>query len=334
MQRICNWLHIYSRSHIHLADGRLRGRVSTPSSAGVICAFLSYLAGLLATAAAPLPKITPTEVVATAPASAWRTIPAEDLLVMTLDGGARVVIQLAPAFAPVHVANIRKFAAANYWHGAAVYRVQDNYVAQWGINEAKRALSAGAVAKPPAEYVRSARGLAITPLGSPDPYARSAGFWRGWPVALYSDGTASLTHCYGTVGVGRDMHPDTGTGGELYAIIGHATRQLDRNIAIVGRVVSGIEHLSRFAARDRDDGLLQGRPRRQADRRHDPRLGAARRASARRSNISTPPARPSRATCRYEKTATTISIALRLAGSICATSRCRSGRHPDVELQA
>ena len=77
---------------------------------------------------------------------------------MTLDGGARVVIQLAPAFAPVHVANIRKFAAANYWRGAAVYRVQDNYVAQWGINEAKRALSAGAVAKPPAEYVRSARG--------------------------------------------------------------------------------------------------------------------------------------------------------------------------------
>ena len=40
------------------------------------------------------------------------------------------------------------------------------------------------------------------------------------------------------------MHPDTGTGGELYAIIGHATRQLDRNIAIVGRVVSGIEHLA------------------------------------------------------------------------------------------
>ncbi len=196
------------------------------------------------TAAAPPKKLVPNDVIAAAPASAWRAIPAEDLLVMTLEGGGRVVIQLAPAFAPVHVANIRKFAAANYWQGAAVYRVQDNYVAQWGINEAKRALSAGAVAKPPAEYVRSARGLAITPLGSPDPYARSAGFWRGWPVALYRDGTASLTHCYGTVGVGRDMHPDTGTGGELYAIIGHATRQLDRNIAIVGRVVSGIEQLS------------------------------------------------------------------------------------------
>ena len=206
---------------------------------------LAAVALLLAlTAAAPPKKLTPTDAVNAAPAGAWRTIPAEDLLVMTLDGGARVIIQLAPAFAPVHVANIRKFAAANYWQGAAVYRVQDNYVAQWGINEAKRALSAGAVAKPPAEYTRPARGLAVTPLGSPDPYAHRVGFANGWPVALYKDGSASLTHCYGTVGVGRDLHPDTGTGGELYAAIGHAPRQLDRNIAIVGRVISGIEHLS------------------------------------------------------------------------------------------
>ena len=195
-------------------------------------------------AAAPPKKPTPTDIVAAAPATAWQTIAAEDLLVMSLEGGGRVVIQLAPAFAPVHVANIRKFAGANYWQGAAVYRVQDNYVAQWGINEAKRALSAGAVANPPAEYVRSARGLAVTPLGSPDAFARSVGFWRGWPVALFKDGSASLTHCYGAVGVGRDLHPDTGTGGELYAIIGHAPRQLDRNIAIVGRVVAGIEQLS------------------------------------------------------------------------------------------
>jgi peptidylprolyl isomerase len=67
----------------------------------------------------------------------------------------------------------------------------------------------------------------------------------GWPVA-YSPkaGWADLTHCYGTVGVGRDLSPDTGTGGELYAVIGHGPRQLDRNIAIVGRVVEGIDRLS------------------------------------------------------------------------------------------
>ena len=40
------------------------------------------------------------------------------------------------------------------------------------------------------------------------------------------------------------MSPDTGTGGELYAIIGQPTRHMDRNIAVVGRVIEGIERLS------------------------------------------------------------------------------------------
>jgi peptidylprolyl isomerase len=40
------------------------------------------------------------------------------------------------------------------------------------------------------------------------------------------------------------MPPDTGTGAELYTVIGHAPRHLDRNIALVGRVIAGIEHLS------------------------------------------------------------------------------------------
>jgi peptidylprolyl isomerase len=40
------------------------------------------------------------------------------------------------------------------------------------------------------------------------------------------------------------LSPDTGTGGELYAVIGHAPRQLDRVIAVVGRVVEGIDRLS------------------------------------------------------------------------------------------
>ena len=54
-----------------------------------------------------------------------------------------------------------------------------------------------------------------------------------WPV-----------HCYGMVGVGRHYSPDTGSGAELYTVIGHAPRQLDRNIALVGRVIEGMEHLS------------------------------------------------------------------------------------------
>ena len=201
---------------------------------------------------------TPNDIVAKAPASAWKTIPSEDLLVMDLVNGGRVVIQLGPAFAPVHVANLRALARGNYWIGATVYRVQDNYVAQWGQNESDKPLPAGVVAKPPAEYTRALSGLAVTRLGSPDAYAPAAGFSGGWPIA-YSPkgGWADLVHCYGTVGVGRDLSPDTGTGGELYAVIGNAPRQLDRNIAIVGRVIDGIEHLSSLPRGTADLGMYK-----------------------------------------------------------------------------
>ncbi len=201
----------------------------------------------LLTAAAPAPpKLpTPNDIVAAAPASAWITIPAEDMLVIDLANGGRVIVQLAPRFAPIHVANIKALARAGYWNGASVYRLQDNYVAQWGLNDSDKPWPAGVTPKPPAEYVRPPRGLRITPLGSPDAYAPGAGFADGWPVAYRAKaGWANLAHCYGSVGVARDLAPDTGTGGELYAVIGHAPRQLDRNIALVGRVVEGIDRLS------------------------------------------------------------------------------------------
>jgi peptidylprolyl isomerase len=207
---------------------------------------LLVTAAALLIGAAPATKLlTPNDIVAQSPASAWKTIPADDLMVIDLAGGGRVVVQLAPAFAPVHVANIKALARGKYWDGATVYRVQDNYVAQWGLNESDKPWPAGVAAKPPAEYTRPLKGLNITPLGSPDAYAPGAGFADGWPIAYNAKAAwADLTHCYGSVGVGRDLSPDTGTGGELYAVIGNAPRQLDRVIALVGRVVDGIDRFS------------------------------------------------------------------------------------------
>jgi peptidylprolyl isomerase len=206
---------------------------------------LVTVAALLVGAAPAKKLLTPNDIVAMSPATAWKTIPADDLMVMDLANGGRVVVQLAPAFAPVHVANIKALARGKYWDGATVYRVQDNYVAQWGLNESDKPWPKGVTAKPPAEYTRPLKGLNITPLGSPDAYAPGAGFADGWPVAYNAkEGWADLTHCYASVGVGRDLSPDTGTGGELYAVIGNAPRQLDRVIALVGRVVDGIDRLS------------------------------------------------------------------------------------------
>ena len=187
----------------------------------------------------------PSAVVGAAPAAAWRAIDPQNLLIVELKDGGRIVIELAPDFAPVHVSNVRSFARAGWWNNAAIYRVQDNYVAQWGNGDAKVELPGGVVRQPPHEYHRALQGLNVRPLGFPDSYAPMVGHADSWPIGFDpEEGRAWLTHCYGAVGVGRDLAPDTGTGGELYAIIGHAPRHLDLNIAVVGRVIEGIDQLS------------------------------------------------------------------------------------------
>jgi len=74
-------------------------------------------------------------------------------------------------------------------------------------------------------------------------YAALEYHFGGWPIA--SDyGRQWPVHCYGMVGVGRGLSPNTGDGSSLYVVNGTPPRQLDRNIALVGRVIEGMEHLS------------------------------------------------------------------------------------------
>ena len=213
------------------------------------CSLLTLiaLAALGCAQAAPAPAGM-AQILARAPAADWRTLDPAHLLVMRLPQG-RVVIELAPAFAPAHVADIEALARAHYWDGLAITRVQDDFVAQWGDPAAdtprRRALPAGLSRALPAEYTRALAGLHFTRLPDGDVYAPAVGFVDGFPVgADPAAGRAWLLHCYGMVGVGRDNPPDTGNGTELYAVIGQAPRQLDRNIALVGRVVQGMDLLS------------------------------------------------------------------------------------------
>ena len=192
---------------------------------------------------APKPAATMADILAAAPASAWRPLADEHTLYMELPAG-RVIIELEPALAPHTVANIEAMARAHYYDGLSVLRVQDNYVAQWGDPDDKRKLPAQLQSLAPEFAVPQGR-TPFTPLADRDGYAPQAGFVDSFPAARdAAAGLAWLTHCYGAVGVGRDNDPATGNGSELYAVIGNAPRHLDRNVTIVGRVRQGIELLS------------------------------------------------------------------------------------------
>ena len=180
---------------------------------------------------------------ATTPAD-WRPLDPENTLYLQLPQG-RVVIELAPAFAPLHAANLRTLARQKYFDGLAIVRSQDNFVVQWGDPEGKRSLGDARARLPPEFTVKATAGLPFERLADRDGYAPEVGFSQGFPAARDpATGEAWLAHCYAMVGAGRGNEPDSGNGAELYVVSGHAPRQLDRNIALVGRVVKGMELLA------------------------------------------------------------------------------------------
>ena len=186
-----------------------------------------------------------TSVLEAAEPADWVTLDQASLLYLFLDSGV-AVFELAPQFAPRHVANMKMLAASGYWDGLSIVRSQDNYVVQWGDpaagTDAARSTGEAAASLEP-EFLRLRDGLALIPIDSRDPYADQVGFVQGFPAA--SDGSrAWLAHCYGMLGVGRGNAPNSGSGAELYVVIGHAPRHLDRNVTLVGRAVHGMEHLS------------------------------------------------------------------------------------------
>jgi peptidylprolyl isomerase len=193
--------------------------------------------------------LTMADVLAASKPDEWRRPDPENTLYLELAAG-RVVIELAPAYAPIHVANVKTIVREKYFDGLAIVRCQDNYVVQWADPNAEdpklaRKLSKGKT-KLVSEFEHNIDSKApFIRLPDGDGYAPETGFSSGFPVARDpKTGKTWLVHCYGMVGAGRDVPIDSGGGTELYVVIGHAPRHLDRNVTLLGRVIQGIELLS------------------------------------------------------------------------------------------
>ncbi|MDL2355327.1 MAG: peptidylprolyl isomerase [Pseudomonadota bacterium] len=212
---------------------------------------LALLAGALAASGAPAaaelaPKATLADVIKASKAADWRPLDPHNTLYMELPGG-RVVIEMAPAFAPRHVDNIRTLVRERYFDGLAVIRSQDNWVVQWGDPDEQHPRPMGTAKTTLAgEFtVPMKDDRTFTRLPDRDGYAPQVGHSDGFPSARDPKaGRAWLTHCYGMVGVGRDTGADSGSGSSLYVVIGHGPRHLDRNITVVGRVIAGMPLLA------------------------------------------------------------------------------------------
>ncbi len=188
----------------------------------------------------------------------WRDVDLENLVVMDTNYG-RVLIELAPAFAPEHVKRFRALVRAKFYDGKTFYRVIDGFVAQGGIGEGDdKKLPEWPALK--AEFERKiGNDVDFTPLGSPDLFADEVGHVDGFPVGRdWSQGQMWLLHCPGAVAMARDSDPDTG-GTEFYIPIGHAPRRLDRNLTVFGRVLEGMQYVQKVNRGDPkvDSGVIK-----------------------------------------------------------------------------
>jgi peptidylprolyl isomerase len=214
-----------------------QGRAAAAALAG--CLLMLGLGAARELAAKP---VTVADLLAGSPPADWRAPNPDDTLYLELPRG-RVVIELATQVVPQHAANIKALARAHYFDGLAIIRAQDNYVVQWDDESHHRQQPAGIHTS--VEFTADARAAArFEPLPDHDLYAPQVGFLDGFPAARDPRAhTVWLAHCYGMVGAGRDDPPES-TGAEMYAVIGNAPRQLDLNVALVGRVLQGMELLS------------------------------------------------------------------------------------------
>src|SRR6266567_2536596 len=156
---------------------------------GVRVVALFLCGGILISAAQSVRRNGPTlaDVLAASKPGDWRPLDPENTLYVEFASG-RVVIELAPRFAPRHVANVKALAREHYYDGLAIVRSQDNYVVQWADPEADKPPLARKVQHAqktlPAEFEREFdRNVPFTRLPDGDVYAREVGFCEGFPVA-------------------------------------------------------------------------------------------------------------------------------------------------------
>ena len=188
----------------------------------------------------------PYAIIEQAQTSEWRDVNPEQLLYIELITG-KVIVELAPDYAPLHVDNTKKLVRDGVFDNTSFYRVIDGFVAQGGpIADDDTAI------QPPkhgsltlkAEFTKSTeKPMSLTLLNAKDDYADEVGFYKGFAVGRTADKKINwLLHCYGAFAMGRANDINSG-GTELYIVIGAAQRYLDRNTTVFGRVISGMAHI-------------------------------------------------------------------------------------------
>jgi len=208
-------------------------------------------AAAVAASAAPKPKA-PVAPQAAAAASAapgpsdWRTPDPNNVLVIDTNKG-RIIVEMTPEVAPLHVAQVRALAHENFYDGLRFFRVIDKFMDQTGDPQNN---GQGGSSKPniPAEFTFR-RGSDLPFMLAADQTVAEIGFIRSLPVESQSMMLAAMTkdqkvtawalYCQGVMGMARDENPDSGN--SQFFLMRYPYPSLEKKYTAWGRVISGLD---------------------------------------------------------------------------------------------
>ncbi len=212
------------------------------------------------------------ETAATAPAAAaaapladWRTVPADNLMIIDTNRG-RILVELAPEAAPLHVERMRLLARRAFFDGIVFHRVIDGFMAQTGDP-----LGNGEGQSPypdiKAEFTfRRGPETPFSPVASPA--GAMLGFLNSLPIQTQPTSLMATTgdgkvhgwgaYCPGVAGMARDDAPDSAN--SQFFLMRQPYPALDKRYTVWGNVVSGLDVVRAIKVGDGENGAVTAEP--------------------------------------------------------------------------
>jgi peptidylprolyl isomerase len=191
----------------------------------------------------------------------WRRVAPENLLLIDTSKG-RIILELTPEAAPLHVERIRLLSRLGVYDGLVWHRVIDWFMAQTGD---PLGTGEGQSAWPDliGEFTfRRGTDLPFAPVAAPT--GAVLGFMNSLPVQTQPDGLMSGTsdgkvhawglYCPGVAGMARDEDPDTAN--SQFFIMRQAYPSLDKRYTIWGMTLEGLDVVRALKAGTDPSGVV------------------------------------------------------------------------------
>ncbi|MEO1658468.1 MAG: peptidylprolyl isomerase [Pseudomonadota bacterium] len=202
-----------------------------------------------------------------APASEWREVSSENVLVLDLPSG-ELLVEMRPDLAPRHIERISTLVRQGFYDGLLFHRVIDGFMAQGG-DPLGDGTGGSDLPDIPAEFIHSASEFSNIEYLGRGPSSPRIGFLGSVPVASQTPSLTSFLltdniamwpmHCPGVMSMARSGDPNSANS-QYFIMIGDSRDALDQRYTAWGKVLTGernVRRINRGEPPDRPTPMLR-----------------------------------------------------------------------------